>query len=862
VTKSGVVTVLHDFTPDEGAYITAPLVLGGDGVFYGTSNWGGDPTICVNQQGCGTLFSITPSGVFTKLFNYPAGAGAYPSSPALAPDGSLYTLTTAGLYRTTFPAGQQIPPIQLQLLKKDDLTPLDLSKPLVGGTPVVLKWNVLNAFSNTMRQCFASFSQGGAFAAHIPGDGTGLLSGSVTAGGFGGQATLTLPAASGPYTYALTCGGVESNSGQFTVSGAVKITTLTLPNPVVSKPYQLILQAIGGTPPYTWGFVSTPPPGITIDGYNGIITGTPTQYGVYQLGIGVQDSSKVPATATTVLPMTIDSGLALVNVLPNAVMGSAYLATATATGGLGSYTWSLASGNIPAGLIFNTTTGVLFGTPTTVGKSTFTIAVHDGENPVAMVTQAYSVSTFAQPLMVQSVTLPTCTVNVLCQGQLAATGGVPPYTWSVQQNTSLPANAILPPGLTLSSDGSFSGKPTQYSLYSFSGVYAQVTDSDTPAVTATGYSPLPVVSGLKIVSIPLPVATVGVAYRAPAPVATGGLPPYTWTISALSATIQVLQNEYGVSPKDGILYSSPTPQTPGMFTLIYNVSDSEQTPDNVSVNAAFTVVSPPLPSTTTISSSTAVAGTGMYVTLSATVRKTGAIPSGTVVFYAGTAPLGTVPLDAGGNATLPASFAASGSYNLTAAYSGDASTAPSVSSAIIETVVMPSITGAISPSALMIKSGSSGTLLITVTPVGGYTGTISFSCGSLPAHVSCTFAPPSLNLASGSGPITDTLTINTAAVTSARLPGSESKWNPVLALTLWLPGGLWFLRRSWGRRFQRNLRSCLLGVLLVGVTAATLAIGGCAGSTSNSAQPGTYTVPLTLATSGGETQLTATVTIQ
>ena len=47
--------------------------------------------------------------------------------------------------------------------------------------------------------------------------------------------------------------------------------------------------------------------------------------------------------------------------LPGTTVGSAYDATLTATGAWGSYTWSVASGRLPAGLSLNAQTGVDLG---------------------------------------------------------------------------------------------------------------------------------------------------------------------------------------------------------------------------------------------------------------------------------------------------------------------------------------------------------------------------------------------------------------------------------------------------------------------------------------------------------------------
>jgi hypothetical protein len=63
--------------------------------------------------------------------------------------------------------------------------------------------------------------------------------------------------------------------------------------------------------------------------------------------------------------------------LPNGVNGNAYSQTVTASGGTGSYSFSLASGTLPAGLSLSAS-GTISGTPTAAGTSTFTVSVSDG----------------------------------------------------------------------------------------------------------------------------------------------------------------------------------------------------------------------------------------------------------------------------------------------------------------------------------------------------------------------------------------------------------------------------------------------------------------------------------------------------
>jgi hypothetical protein len=166
-------------------------------------------------------------------------------------------------------------------------------------------------------------------------------------------------------------------------------------------------------------------------------------------------------------PITITS-----TTLGQATINSAYNTTLTATGGSGTYTWSVSSGNLPAGLALSSA-GVISGTPTAAGLNSFTVQVADSETAPEMATQPLKLAVSGGTLTITS-TPPGGQVGGGYSFDLTATGGVPPYTWA--GDTSNP----IPPGLTLSSTGTISGTPTTAGKYS---VDLSVTDSANTTVT-------------------------------------------------------------------------------------------------------------------------------------------------------------------------------------------------------------------------------------------------------------------------------------------------------------------------------------------------------------------------------------------
>jgi len=94
VTPAGGFTVLHTFTgtaaPDEsGGQPFGEMILARDGNFYGTTRGGGAFSL-------GTIFKLTPAGVFTIVYNFPEGTNGGQPQGALLPgsDGNFYGTTT------------------------------------------------------------------------------------------------------------------------------------------------------------------------------------------------------------------------------------------------------------------------------------------------------------------------------------------------------------------------------------------------------------------------------------------------------------------------------------------------------------------------------------------------------------------------------------------------------------------------------------------------------------------------------------------------------------------------------------------------------------------------------------------------
>lgn len=281
--------------------------------------------------------------------------------------------------------------------------------------------------------------------------------------------------------------------------------------------------------------------------------------------------------------------------------------------------------------------------------------------------------------------------------------------------------------------------------------------------------------------------------------------------------------------------------------------------------ASFTLTAAAKPATsTTLNVSTQAANLGQTVTLSSTT--TSPVPgtlTGTVSFYDGDTLLGTSALQANGTASLNISTLAAGNHSIVAEYSGDLVYAPSNSLAIPIQVTAPaySVTP-LNPPGIAISSGQTGSLVLTVSTVGGYAQTLTPTCGTLPAGVSCAFSPATLPFTGNNSSQTLTVTVNTVTQRAANTDRQRQPGAALYAAAFGLPGALICLlgvrrKRAWTLWQSRIM---LFLVLLSGL-AALGGLTACGGNNVVAGARGTFNVPITLTDGSTSTTIDLTVTI-
>ncbi len=216
---------------------------------------------------------------------------------------------------------------------------------------------------------------------------SGTISGTPTTTGTASFTVQVKDAANATASKALT----------LTVAAAAQpptVSTTSLANGTVSTAYSATLAATGGKTPYAWSITTgSLPAGLTLSSA-GAISGTPTTAATSSFTVQVKDANAL--TATKALSIVVNPAgptpLSITTVsLGTGVVGQIFNTTIKVTGGTASYTFSISSGALPAGLSLAASTGVISGTPSTAGSSTFTVKVTDSSSPVQTANQSYTV---------------------------------------------------------------------------------------------------------------------------------------------------------------------------------------------------------------------------------------------------------------------------------------------------------------------------------------------------------------------------------------------------------------------------------------------------------------------------------------
>ncbi|RDB64384.1 hypothetical protein C1878_00540 [Gordonibacter sp. 28C] len=231
--------------------------------------------------------------------------------------------------------------------------------------------------------------------------------------------------------------------------------------------------------------------------------------------------------------------------LPFAMTGELY-SQALAASGTEPVAWSVASGELPAGLSLSAD-GIISGTPSTKGASSFAV---EAANDYGADTADFSITVVGPPVITVSDTLPAGETGKPYRFSFASDDNS--ASWSAETDA-------LPDGLSLAPDGKLSGTPHDSGFYTFSVKATNEHGSTTQAFHLA-------VSGHPVITTSsLPDATTGLPYRQK--LSAAGYPEtFTWTLKPGSTLPEGLSLS-----ADGII--SGTPHATGTATFTVQVAN-------------------------------------------------------------------------------------------------------------------------------------------------------------------------------------------------------------------------------------------------------------------------------------------------
>jgi uncharacterized protein YhjY with autotransporter beta-barrel domain len=336
-------------------------------------------TVAYNSTNNPITLNITGGAPISAAVGTPASHGtatasgtsiAYtPTAGYAGPDSFTYTATNAA--GTSAPATATItvsPPVITY-------TP---SNPPAATAGAVYSQSLASASGGAAPYTYSIYS--GALPAGMTLSTNGTLSGTPIAGGTFNFTVRATDASTGTGPFDATSGSLSLTVNAATV--VVSPASGALPGTAAESPYSQTFTASGGTAPYSWAITAgSLPPGMTLGGSGGVLSGTPTAAGTFNFTVTATDASTGagPYTGSASYSLTVTAPTITVSPasLPAASAGSAYSQTITASGGSGGYAYSLTAGALPPGIAFSSA-GVLSGTPTASGTYNFTVTATDG----------------------------------------------------------------------------------------------------------------------------------------------------------------------------------------------------------------------------------------------------------------------------------------------------------------------------------------------------------------------------------------------------------------------------------------------------------------------------------------------------
>ena len=539
----------------------------------------------------GTLTGV--GGYSTGAYTFALASGALPAGLTLSAGGTLSGTPTA--------AGTSTFTVQVTSAAAS-LPPLTATQSYTVVIYPVLAITLATASSGSVGVVYSQvFTSTG-------GGGTSTYTWSVTAGApppgltFSAAGVLSgTPTTAGTFSFTVQVSSQVPTIGVQTASQAFSIViaalssltiTGTLGSATAGIPYSATLGATGGygTGTYTFSLVAGAlPTGVTLSA-GGTLSGTPTGAGTSTFTVQVTSTlttavaSLLPLTATQSFTVVVSATSLTITGSPGSgTVGVPYAATFTGSGGYGTgtYTFSLASGTLPANITLSTG-GILSGAPTAVGTFTFTVEVTSTQaNQPLTATQSFTITVGVAPAPLMTITGLPATPAAATQFGLGVSAGST-YPIAIQGTITLtfaPDSGPDDPNVQFTAGGRTTTfqMPAGSTLAQFPGS-APGVQTGTVAGTITLTLTL-TAAGVDITPTPAPTQVLTIAKSAPAITSatvtptTGG---FNLVVVGYSTTRDMVSAAITFTPTSGVTLASnsTTVSLSQVFTAWYQSSTS------------------------------------------------------------------------------------------------------------------------------------------------------------------------------------------------------------------------------------------------------------------------------------------------
>ncbi|MDP9193280.1 MAG: putative Ig domain-containing protein [Acidobacteriota bacterium] len=555
--------------------LPAGLTLAPNGVISGTPTQTGsfgitvtatDANLCTGTSatytiiiGCQTITVTNPantagtvSAAFSETFTQTGAIGTATFTTASTLPAGLTLATNGGLSGTPTEDGSF--PIVVVVTDSNGCTGTSATYTLVIGcqtitvtNPVNTNGTVSSAFSETFTQSDAvggaTFTTASTLPAGLTLATNGVLSGIPTQVG------------SFPIVVVVTDSNGCTGTGA-TYNLVIACQTITVTNPAnatgpAGSPFSETFTQTGAIGTATFTTASTLPTGLSLS-TAGVLSGTPTQGGTFPIVVTVTDSNLCTGTSATYNLIITCPVITVTNPANTAgTAGSAFSETFTQAGGQGTITFTTAS-TLPAGLTLSTA-GVLSGTPTQTGSFPIDVTATDQNGCVG------TGSTYTLVIGCQTITVNNPGVST---GVAAA-----PFSQTFTQTSAIGGAAFtlnsgtLPAGLSLATNGTLSGTPTQTGSFP---ITVLVTDGNSCTGVSATYNLTITCQTITVTNPAITTGTVNAAFSQTFTQA-GAIGSATFTTASTLPAGLTLSTA-------GVL--SGTPSEDGTFPIVVTVTDS------------------------------------------------------------------------------------------------------------------------------------------------------------------------------------------------------------------------------------------------------------------------------------------------